>query len=58
MKKGYTIFVSDEARREHEKQPKAIKRKKDCPSCEIKSGTFSINENVESIEIIKEGVKK
>jgi len=55
MKQGYTVYASDEAKREHEKQPKPIKRKKDCPSCEIKSGTFSINENAESIELLKEG---
>jgi len=57
MKEGYTIYVSDEAKREHEKQPKAIKRKKDCPSCEIKSGAFSVNEKAESIELNK-GVKE
>jgi len=54
MKQGYTVYVSDEAKREHEKQPKPIKRKKDCPSCEIKTETISVNENVESIELKKE----
>ena len=51
MKKGYTVFVSDEAKREHEKQPKQIKRKKDCPSCEIKAGTFSVSDKIEKVEL-------
>ena len=55
MKQGYTVYVSDEARMEHERQPKQNKKKKDCPSCEIKPGTFSLTEKVESIELIKEG---
>jgi len=44
MKEGYTVHVSDEAKRRHEKQPKAIKRKKDCPSCEIKAEVININD--------------
>jgi len=39
MREGYTVFASDEARREFERRPKPVKRKSDCPSCEIKKGT-------------------
>jgi len=56
MKKGYTIYVSDEARQEHEKQPKPVKRKKDCPSCEIRTEVITTND-ITDIKNDKEGDK-
>jgi mRNA-degrading endonuclease RelE of RelBE toxin-antitoxin system len=57
MKKGYTVYVSDEARREHEKLPKKARRKKDCPSCEVKTGTCHVSEKIEEPKTNKEGDK-
>jgi len=55
MTKGYKVFVSEDAKREHEKQPKPAKRKKDCPSCEIKAEAIDIN--ITDIKNDKEGDK-
>jgi len=57
MKKGYTVYVSDEARREHEKLPKKARRKKDCPSCDVKAGTCHVGGKVEEPKTSKEGDK-
>jgi len=57
LTKGYTVFASDEARREYEKQPRQARRKKECPACEIKAETFSANDKVEAAEPTKEGDK-
>ena len=57
MTKGYKVFVSEDARREHEKQPKQAKRRKDCPSCEIKAEVININD-ITDIKNDKEGDKE
>ena len=44
MTKGYTVYASEEARINHEKQPKQIKRKKECPACEIKAEVITVND--------------
>jgi len=43
MKQGYTVCVSDEARKEHENRPKPVRKKTDCPSCEIRPGTTNVS---------------
>jgi len=56
MTRAHIIHVSDEARREHEKQSKPVKRKKDCPSCEIKTEVISVKTD-DDIKANKEGDK-
>ena len=55
MKKGYTVCVSEEARKEHENRPKPARRKKDCPSCNIMAGVADVNKNVKNEKPAKEG---
>jgi len=50
MNQGYTVYVSDEAKRKHEKRPKLAKRKKDCPSCEIKAEIVSVRDDIVVID--------
>jgi len=56
MREGYTVFASDEARREFERRPKPVKRKNDCPSCDIKKGTVCA-EPADKETLIKEETK-
>jgi len=55
MKKGYTVFVSEEAKREHESRPAPRRRKKDCPACEIKAVSVDVNETVKNEKPAMEG---
>jgi len=36
MKQGYTVHVSEEARKKHEARAAPTRKKTDCPSCRIK----------------------
>jgi len=50
MTKGYTVFASDEARKEYEKRPKQARRKKECPACEIKAEIISVKDDIVIID--------
>jgi len=57
MKQGYTVCVSEEARREHESGPKPAKRKTACP-CEAKPKPAAAGETAEGEKQTKEGEKQ
>jgi len=60
MRRGYTVHVSEEARRDWEagRKLKGQKAKKDCPSCNIKRDIATANDAAATgCEPTKEGGK-